>query len=101
MTLPGALRPWTGATPVSMTATSMPLPVYPALHHACAPRYAVVAEAEFGSVAGSYVPAPQLAPAKRPANANTTGRTASLAVRRRRGDRCVVELTFNPISLPR
>ena len=38
MTLPAVARPSTGATPVSITATSTPAPVYPAFHHAAAPR---------------------------------------------------------------
>jgi hypothetical protein len=41
ITLPDAFRPATGATPVSMTATSTPLPVYPAFNHDCAPSPAM------------------------------------------------------------
>ena len=47
-------RPVTGATPVSINATSTPSPVYPARHQAVAPEYFVVEAMEFVSVPGSY-----------------------------------------------
>src|SRR3970282_246773 len=57
MILPAVARPSTGLTPVSMTATSTPAPVYPAAHQARIPVYVVVLYMELKSVTGSYAPA--------------------------------------------
>ncbi len=43
------LRAGTGATPVSMSATSTPLPVTPEFHHAWTPSPAVMFCIEYGS----------------------------------------------------
>src|SRR3989304_5698921 len=57
MLWPAVARPSTGLTPVSMTATSTPAPVYPAAHQARTPVYVVVLYMELTSVTGSYGPA--------------------------------------------
>ena len=83
MSLPGPAKAATGATPVSINATSTPRPVKPAFHQASAPVSAVTAFIEYGSVAGSY-------PAAEAGASRTKGTTAAhaskAAPRRRRSD---------------
>src|SRR3990172_8817693 len=64
MILPAVARPSTGLTPVSMTATSTPAPVYPAAHQARTPVYVVVLYMELTSVTGSYGPAARADPGR-------------------------------------
>src|SRR3972149_4713599 len=64
MILPAVARPSTGLTPVSMTATSIPAPVYPAAHQARTPVYVVVLYMELTSVTGSYGPAARADPGR-------------------------------------
>src|SRR3989304_84020 len=75
MILPAVARPSAGLTPVSMTATSIPAPVYPAAHQARTPVYVVVLYMELTSVTGSYGPAARADPGRtRAAPGNPTGR---------------------------
>ena len=55
MILPGPLSPCTGETPESITATSTPRPVNPAVHQSDAPLKVVAAAIEYGSVLALYV----------------------------------------------
>ena len=72
MILPGVVEARDRATPLSMRATSTPMPVYPAFHHAWAPVSRVMLYIEFMSAAGSDEPAPQLTPAQTSASATVT-----------------------------
>ena len=51
--MPGVIRPWTGTTPESISATPTPAPVYPACHRLVARMVAATLWSEYGSPDGS------------------------------------------------
>src|ERR1041385_4304910 len=56
VTLFGAASPWTGVTPESISATSIPAPVYPADHMFVARTACSTFRSEYGSPDCSYAP---------------------------------------------
>ena len=81
--LPRCVEALNGRDAQSITATSIPFPVYPAFHQAVAPRYCAVDAIELTSVAGSYVPAVAAPDAGARQAASVAARRAARVTRRR------------------